>query len=101
MFANDTSLFRYVQNNIQQAVITVNKYLDMMHKYFKTWLVITNSGKTVFILFSSKISPNSVQLIYYGNIRFQQVESHKHLGLILTPNKSWSKHISTTLAKSN
>ncbi len=28
MFANDTSLFKHVNNNIQQAVITVNKDLD-------------------------------------------------------------------------
>ncbi len=31
----------------------------------------------------------------------QQVFEHKHLGLIFTPNLSWSKHISAVIAKAN
>ncbi len=53
------------------------------------------------MLFSSKISPSQVPPILYGNIRLQQVFEHKYLGLIFTPNLSWSKHISTVIAKAN
>ncbi len=38
---------------------------------------------------------------FCGNIRLQQVFKQKHLGLIFTPNLSWSKHISAAIAKDN
>ncbi len=53
------------------------------------------------MLFSSKMSPSLVPPIYYGNIRPQQVQLHTHLGIILTPTLSWSKHIPAARGKAN
>ncbi len=61
--------------------------------------VTINPSKTVLMLFSITMSPSLVPTIYYGNIRLHQVQTHKHLGLILTPNLSWMKHISAAIAK--
>ncbi len=101
MFVDDTSLFKYVKHNIQQAVTTENKDLDIMHKWSIAWLVSVDPSKTVFMLFSNQMSSFLVQPIYYGIISLQQFEPHKHLGLILNLNLFWSKHISAAIAKSN
>ncbi len=62
---------------------------------------MVNPTKTVYVLVSRKISPSQLLPIDYGNIRLQQVFEHKHLGLIFTPNLSWSKHISAVITKAN
>ena len=88
MFADDTSLFKKINNNIHHAASVVNKDLEGMHNWCKQWLVMVNPTKTVYMLFSRKISPSQIPPILYGNIRLQQVYEHKHLGLIFTPNIS-------------
>ncbi len=65
------------------------------------WLTVACDNKTVYMLLSSKMSPSLVPPIRYGNIRLQQVFEHKHIGLIFTPNLSWSKHIFAVIAKAN
>ncbi len=91
----------FAGDSIQPAVITLDKDHDIMHKFCKIWLVTLNPNKTVFMFFSSKMSPSLVPQIYYGNIRLQWVQSHKHLGLILTPNLSSPKDISAAIANAN
>ncbi len=65
IFADDTSLFKYINNNIQQAMTTVNKDLDTRHTWSKTWLVTVNPSINVFMLFSSKMFPFLVPPMYY------------------------------------
>jgi hypothetical protein len=101
MFADDTSLFKQINNNIHNEASVINNDLENMHNWCKQWLVTVNPTKTVYMLFSSKISPSQVPPILYGNIRLQQVYEHKHFDLIFTLNLSWSKHISAAIAKAN
>ncbi len=101
MFADDTSLFKQIRNNMHHAASIITKDLEAMYDWCKQWLVTVNPIKTVYMLFSSKMSPSLVPPILYCNIRLQQVFEHKHLGLIFTPNLSWSKHISAVIAKAN
>ncbi len=95
------SLFKQIRNNMHHAASIENKDLEAMYDWCKQWLVMVNPTKIVYMLFSSKISPSQVPLKLYGNIRLQQVFEHNHHGLIFIPNLSWSKHISTVIAKAN
>ncbi len=52
-------------------------------------------------IFSNIVSPSHISPILYGNTSLQQVFEHKHLGLILTPNLSWLKHISSVIVEAN
>ncbi len=101
MFADDTSLFKKIRNNMHHAASVVNKDLVTMHDGCKHWLVTVNPTKTVYMFFSSKVSSSQVPPILYGNIRLQQLFENKHLALIFTPNLFWSKHISAVIAKAN
>ncbi len=85
MFADDTSLFKQIRNNIQHATSVVNKDLENMHDSSSKQLI--QLKKFIYIFFS-KVSPSQVPPILYCNIRLQQVFEHKHLGLIFTPNLS-------------
>ncbi len=76
MFADDTSLVKQLRNNMHHAVSIINKDLEAIYDWWKQWLVMVNPTKTVYILFSSKISPSLVPPILYGNIRLQQVFEH-------------------------
>ncbi len=101
MFADDTSLFKEIRNNMHHAASVVNKDLETMHDWCKQWFVTVNPTKTVYMFFSSKDSSSQVPPILYGNIRLQQVFEHKHFRFSFTPNTSWSKHISAVIAKAN
>ncbi len=90
-----------MRNNMHHATLIINKDLEAMYGWCKQWLVMANPTKSVYMILSSKTSTAQVPPILYGNIRLQQVFEHKHLGLIFTPNLSWSKHISAVIAKAN
>ena len=58
------------------------------------------SIKTEFVIFSNKVSHQTVYTALYSNrIRLKEVDEHKHLGLIISKNLSWRKHISQKYVK--
>ncbi len=102
LFADDTSLFQPVRNgNINNSVRLVNEDLDMINRWSKQWLVSINAKKTVSMLFSRKRQPSLLPDVYIGASKLSQVDDHKHLGVILTKDLSWSKHIDSLVTKSN
>ena len=53
------------------------------------------------MLFSRKRPKFKLPTIKLGNNNLSQVFSHKHLGLILTPNLSWNEHILDLISRAN
>ncbi len=101
MFADDTSLFKQIRNNMHLTASIINKDLEAMYDCCKKWFVTVNPTKSVYMLFSSKLFPSQLPPIRYGNIRLQQLFEHKRIGLIFTPTLSWSKDVSAVIAKAN
>ncbi len=85
LFANDTSIFKVVNNNIFQAAKIVNENLDKINSWNKKWLVSINTTNTIFMFFSKKHQPSNVPPLP-GNRSLSKVNEHKHLGLLFTPN---------------
>ncbi len=57
LFADDTSIFKIVNNNTLQAAKIINEDLDKINSWTKKWLVSINTTKTIFMLFSKKRQP--------------------------------------------
>ncbi len=53
------------------------------------------------MLFSKKRQPSNVPPLLLGNHSLSKVNKHTHLGLLFTPNLSWTKHITAITAKAN
>ncbi len=53
------------------------------------------------MLFSNKVVPSKIPSPYINDIRIDQAHHHKHLRLIRTSSRSWNKHISSIITKSN
>ena len=92
LFADDTSLFITVENPDTAAEL-LNIDLDKILKWAKKWLVLFNPVKTESFLASRKrIKPVHPPLFMEGS-QIVEVESHKHLGIFLSNDCTWHKHI--------
>ena len=101
LFADDSSIFHNVNNDITACTNKMNKDLEIINKWAHKWLLSINAIKTIFILFSTKRPHQTIPPLKLGMSTLQQVFSHKHLGLTLTPNLSWKEHISNIISKAN
>ena len=72
-------------NSIMTLLGRTNSYL--------TWLVLFNPTKTEsLIIFSHKLNKPLLPLLFMENQQIVEVESHKHLGVILSADCTWHKH---------
>jgi hypothetical protein len=54
------------------------------------------------MIFSNKVSHQTVYpTLYLNRVRLKEVDEHKHIGLILSKNLSWRKHITEICEKAN
>ena len=90
LFADDTSLYIEVEDpNV--ATETLNEDLSNIQSWADQWLVKFSPTKT-------KLMTASYRNIAHAPIRFNnttlaEVNSHKHLGLVLSSNMTWTEHI--------
>ena len=91
LFADDTSLFIIVDNCLTAAG-QLNIDLEKISQW-ATWLVSFNPTKTEAMLFSRKLNRPHHPPIFMQNHQITEVDSHKHLGLYLSNDCTWHKHI--------
>ena len=91
LFADDTSL-SYSSADLHQIEIILNEDLRKLNEWAKKWLILFNPLKTEVMLILNIFSDNNVELIM-DNTVLKIVEIHKHLGVYLSSNNKWSKHI--------
>lgn len=99
LFADDTSLLRSLTNN--QDINILNDDLDKLNDWSRQWRVNFNPNKTKYMIFSKKTRRVKYPSLFLNGIKLQEVESHKHLGLLLSNNLSWGKHIVELAKKAN
>ena len=94
LFADDTSLFIDVDDPIRAANV-LNRDLKRIEDWALKWLVNFSAEKTKLMTcsFRSLDHPD----IVFNNTVLPEIKEHKHLGLTLSQNLSWSAHISTVL----
>ena len=94
LFADDTSVFIDF-TNIDEAADALNDDLNNIQNWADQWLVNFSPAKTKLMTCSFK--KKQVTDIKFNNIELSSVESHKHLGLTLSSDLSWTNHITDML----
>ena len=98
LFADDTSLYLIVQDPTTAAEL-MNADLEKIHSWSQTWLVNFNPNKTEELIISRKAAPPAHPPLHMNNTQIKNVNSHKHLGLILNKTCSWHEHINEISSK--
>jgi hypothetical protein len=94
LFADDTSLFiEFDEPN--NASDIMNEDLNSIQQWANQWLVKFSPPKTKLMTCSYK--KRTYPPIKFNKVTLASVSSHKHLGLTLASNLTWSEHINTIL----
>ena len=97
LFADDTSLYIEFDDN-QTATDQLNTDLTNIQSWADQWLVNFSPPKTKLMTCSFKKSNRSIaKNVTFNNTVLTSVKCHKHLGLILSDDLTWSKHIESIL----
>ena len=92
LFADDISLFIIVEDVITAAAC-LNNDLDKISQRAAKWLVTFNPSKTESLLISPKTNKDRHPPIFMRNHKIVEVDSHKHLGIVLSSECSVHEHI--------
>ncbi len=92
LFADDTSIFTSGFDN-QQLAMRINSDLNKITLWARKWKITINPTKTVCMLFSKKPSPDKNFIIRVNNDIIGLSDHHKHLGVWLSHNMQWKKHL--------
>ena len=96
MFADDTNLF-LSGKNISDIEKQFNKELIILTEWFNSNLLSLNIKKTSYIVFSNKRNIN-VNLLLSG-VQISRVDDTRFLGVVISSNLSWNKHIDVIVSK--
>ncbi len=98
LFADDTSIFQNGNYNPDMAN-TINSDLNKISLWARKWKITINPTKTVCMLFTKKAKPNRNFHVKIHDEIIRLSDHHKHLGLWLSSNLTWTKHISELACK--
>jgi hypothetical protein len=100
LFADDTCLFIEVEDpNIQAEQL--NEDLNSLNEWANKWHVDFSPPKTEEVIISRKRPPLPHPPSYLNDTLINKVSSHKHLGLTLSQDLTWTEHIKTITDKAN
>ena len=88
LFADDSSLFC----SATHIACIINHDLQLLTNWAEQWLVTFNPLKTEAVLFTLKKLDFLPQLVF-DNIPISFVDSHKHLGVILSSHGQWHSYV--------
>ena len=95
LFADDTSL-SYSSLNIRDMQLLINTDLIRLSEWVSRWLIRFNPQKTDVMLISNTHIEDIIEL-RMDNTFLDIVNTHKHLGVILSSNNKWSSHIDSII----
>ena len=97
LFADDTILYVIVDNPAGNPA-ALKDDLDRIKHWAAEWIVNFSPPKTKTMTLAKKKLPHAVPPINFGDTQIDEVQSHKHLGLILSHDLSWKEHIESMVA---
>ena len=99
IFADDTSLMASGTDPAETAEM-LNRDLKKISLWASKWKVTFNAKKSKEMIFSNRCLNNSPPLIF-GDTYIDRVNTHGHLGLILTSSLDWTPQVNEVCLKSN
>jgi hypothetical protein len=100
LFADDTCLFIEVDDP-HTCAQELNHDLEKLNAWSKQWHVDFSPPKTEEVIISRKRNLTDHPLVELDNVPVTRVPDHKHLGLTLSSDLSWNKHIADMVDKAN
>ena len=98
-FADDTC-FSIVVGNPNTAETILQNDINRIILWADKWLVRFNPSKSESLIISRKrIKPTHPDLLTYNTV-IPQVNIHKHLGVFISSDVSWDKHVEYIIDKS-
>jgi hypothetical protein len=98
LFADDTSLYLIVDNPNDTAFL-LNQDLNQLQRRSEKWLVKFNPNKIETMVISSKRSAPYHSPLQMNDQDLHEVNSHKHLGVIISDNGQWNDYIDYIVKK--
>lgn len=96
LFADDNSL-QHAAFNLHDIECNLNQDLESLGSWSKKWLMSFNPSKTKAIYFSTK-KITDTPILKFQNCELDFVSSHKHLGVTLSNNLTWTVYINSLIA---
>jgi hypothetical protein len=100
LFADDTCLFIEVDEQ-EEAANAINEDLEKLNQWANKWHVDFSPPKTKELLISRTRGVEVHPQLFLDQVPIQQVNEHKHLGLIISKDLSWKYHIEEIVDKAN
>ena len=98
LFADDTILYRQINSPSDCRIL--QRDLQQLEFWEQTWQMDFNASKCHVLSVSKKKKPIVSTYILHGE-QLQQVNSAKYLGVEISQDLSWSKHINNITSKAN
>jgi len=98
LFADDTCLFVEVENR-HDATVMMNDDLSRVQEWADKWLIDFSAPKTKVLTISNKPDKNENPPIMFTGQNIAEVDSHIYLGLQISADLKWHKHIDGICAK--
>ena len=100
LFADDTCIFTTDDDPALTALV-LNRDLEKLALWAKKWKVLFNPGKSKDMIFAPKRSFSLSPPLLLNNTIVERIYQHKHLGLWLSSDLDWEKHINYTCLRAN
>jgi hypothetical protein len=78
----------------------INIDLNNIKKWGDTWLVKFNPNKTEIMIFNIRNRQDELSFDFDG-IVLNSVNKHKHLGIIISSDCKWTKHIDSLIQRTS
>ena len=99
LFADDTALLHAYDSKVH-AESTLTKDLELISNWGSQWLENFNPRKTLFLNFLLKKNKSDLNLMF-NYVKIDRVTEHKHLGVVLSDDLKWSKHVTYLCSKAS
>ena len=99
-FDNDTCIFASAEDPAETSK-KLNKDLEKINAWARKWKVTFNPGKSKDLIFSERKYLFNSPPIIFNDTFVDRVHEHKHLGVWLCSNLSWSRQVHETCIKAN
>ena len=94
LFADDTTLYITVDNDLESRTREINRNLEQLSNWSSDWLIKFNPTKTKLMNISNKRNRNfDKHPVKLNQIDLSEVQTHKHLGILLSNDLKWNNHI--------